>query len=239
MCFSATASFVTAVLTGAVGVAAVIRSRRARELPLAGMPILFAVQQAAEGVLWLELPLDPISPVSSAMSLIFLTVAQVVWPVYTAIAVVLIEPSLVRKRLIFMCLAIGGGVSGYLAWWLVSMPYGAIIADGHIEYVSGRAFSYTLCLAYLAAAGLPLVLSSHRTVVALGSIVIVGAGTALFFYYQAMVSVWCFFAAAASIIILWHFLSRRRGGTASPATEPVGGRVRRLEQKASMSRLPG
>ena len=55
MCFSAPASFVAAAVTGAVGVAAMMRVHRREELPLAAMPLFFAVQQAIEGFLWLSL----------------------------------------------------------------------------------------------------------------------------------------------------------------------------------------
>ena len=65
-------------------------------------------------------------------------------------------------------------------------------------------------LAYLAATGLSLLLSSHRTVVALGAIVLAGSAIAYVLYWEAFVSVWCFFAAAASVAILWHFQWSRR-----------------------------
>ena len=39
---------------------------------------------------------------------------------------------------------------------------------------------------------------------------VVGCATAFLFYWEAMVSVWCFFAAAASVVILWHFEAKRR-----------------------------
>jgi hypothetical protein len=57
MCFSAPASFITAGITGAIGVVALTRINEPRELPLAGTPLLFALQQGIEGLLWLKLPL--------------------------------------------------------------------------------------------------------------------------------------------------------------------------------------
>ena len=65
-------------------------------------------------------------------------------------------------------------------------------------------------MAYLAATGLPLLLSSQRTVVVLGAIVLAGLVIAYAFYWEAFVSVWCFFAAAASVVILCHLEWSRR-----------------------------
>ena len=45
-CFSATASFVTVGTTTAVGIACLSKVRQWRELPLASLPLIFAVQQA-------------------------------------------------------------------------------------------------------------------------------------------------------------------------------------------------
>ena len=49
MCFSATASFSAASITGVIGVATLRQVKHPRELLLAAMPLLFAVQQAIEG----------------------------------------------------------------------------------------------------------------------------------------------------------------------------------------------
>jgi uncharacterized membrane protein YjjB (DUF3815 family) len=67
-------------------------------------------------------------------------------------------------------------------------------------------------LAYLASVSLPLLMSSRRTLVMLGAIVLVGALVAYGFYLEAFQSVWCFFAAAASVVILAHFEWLRRWG---------------------------
>ena len=45
MCFSASASFVTAGITGAIGIVALTRVKGPREVPLAATPLLFAFQQ--------------------------------------------------------------------------------------------------------------------------------------------------------------------------------------------------
>lgn len=210
MCFSATASFVTAGVTAVIGVVSLNRVKDKREAPLAATPLLFAFQQCVEGLLWLELPLMPDGMAASGLVFLFLFFADVLWPVYCAIAVLLIEPDQRRRRLMLVCLAIGAGVSAQMLWSIVTRPYGAVVLEDHIVYLAGYTPSVALGLAYLAATGLPLMLSSHRTVVVLGSIILVGSATAFFFYWEGFTSVWCFFAAAASVVILGHFERARR-----------------------------
>lgn len=82
MCFSAPASFATAVVTGVIGIVAISRTTQRRELPLALVPLIFAIQQGIEGVLWLTLPED--TPAVSFGGLVnaYLFFAQVFWPVF-------------------------------------------------------------------------------------------------------------------------------------------------------------
>ena len=212
MCFYASASFVTAGITGAIGVVALTRVNAPRELPFAATPLLFALQQGIEGMLWLNLPVAPGGgSLSTALTFLYLFFAEAFWPLYAPIAAWLIEPSEHRRHLMVVCLGVGAGVGSYLLWWLLGHPHLATILDGHIVYVTEYQHPVAVGVAYLAATGLPLLLSSQRTVVVLGAIVLAGLLVAYTFYWEAFVSVWCFFAAAASVAILCHFeWSRRR-----------------------------
>jgi len=210
MCFSATASFFTAGVAGTIGVLSLARANEGRELPLAATPLLFALQQGIEGFLWLNLPLAPGGSISTGLTVLFLFFAQVFWPVYAPIAILLVEPSEQRRRVMQLCLAIGVSVGAYLFWPILSRPHGAVILDNHIVYVTEYRPSAALALSYLASTCLPLVVSSRRTVIALGAIVLAGTVAAYAFYWEAFVSVWCFFAAAASVVILCHFERARR-----------------------------
>jgi hypothetical protein len=210
MCFSATASFVTAGATAVAGIVSLRRASERRELPLAATPLLFALQQSVEGLLWLMLPVAPDGPAATGLIFVFLFMAEAFWPVYAPIAVLLIEPNGRRRRLMLVCLAAGAAVGAYLAWWIFSRSHAAAIINGHIVYVTEYRHSDLIGLAYLAATSLSLLLSSHRTVVALGVIVLAGSTIAYVLYWEAFVSVWCFFAAAASVAILCHFQWSRR-----------------------------
>jgi hypothetical protein len=209
MCFSATASFLTAGVTGAVGIASLARVGGPREVPFATMPIFFAVQQSIEGLLWLDAPVAGGS-VSPSLTLQFLIIAEVFWPVYAPIAVLLLEPSKRRRQIMLLCLALGVVVGAHLLWSIMSQPPDAIIVDGHITYSTKYLHPNTVAVAFIVATCLPIIVSSWRVVGALGGTILVGYVVAYLLYRDAFVSVWCFFAAAASFVILFHFVRSRR-----------------------------
>jgi hypothetical protein len=205
MCFSATASFLTAAVVGGVGIIAITRTRNIRELPLASIPLFFAAQQFAEGGLWLTLPVAPESAISSWLTQAYLVFALVFWPVFSPLAAFLVEPQQIRRRLIGICLAFGVVVAAYFLWLAVALPHSAEIVGAHISYRTGSEAPVGAIGFYLLATTFGLLLSSHRTIVLLGLIVLAGYVATLYFYATAMTSVWCFFAAAASVVIVGHF----------------------------------
>jgi hypothetical protein len=209
MCFSASASFVTAGLTGAIGSLSLMRVRELRQVPLASVPLFFALQQGGEGLLWLGLSSAPEGTAAADLTFWFLLFAEVFWPVYAPLSIWLIEPSPERRRIMLPCVAIGAGVSVYLLWWLQTRSHSAAILHDHIVYVTEGRHPVLLNMGYLAATSLPPLLSSRRSLLALGIVVLVGLSVADVFYRQAFVSVWCFFAAVASVVILWHFARLR------------------------------
>lgn len=205
MCFSATASFITAAVTGTIGILTLCRANERRKLPLAATPVFFALQQGVEGLLWLNLPQSPDGPISTGLTYLFLFFAQVFWPVYVPITAALIEPNERRRKLIIVCVVLGLGVGAFFLWSLATQHHSALIIHDHIVYVTQHRYSDAVALTYLAATSLPLLVSSQRTVFALGAIILAGSVIAYVFYWEAFVSVWCFFAAGASVVLLWHF----------------------------------
>ncbi len=53
MCFSPEADFVSGAVIGLVGVASLREARHPREVPLAALPLAFALHQITEGFVWL------------------------------------------------------------------------------------------------------------------------------------------------------------------------------------------
>jgi hypothetical protein len=205
VCFSATASFVSAGVTGAIGLVAVTRARSRRELPMAAVPLVFSAQQSVEGLLWLTLPNAPDGRATSALTLAFLLFAEVLWPVYAPLAALLIEPSARRARALLVCLLSGTAAAGYLLSGLLTGRHSAAILGGHIVYDRGGAQPEWVLMSYLLATTLALALSSFPAIRVLASVIAIGYGVAYFLYWNAFISVWCYFAAAASVTVLVHF----------------------------------
>lgn len=211
MCFSATGSFTAAAVTGALGVIAIARTRHPRELPLAFTPVLFAVQQLLEGVIWLRLPMMPGASLSGPLVLAYLIFAQVFWPLYAPAAAWCLELRPLRRRLIAPWIPLGAAVSGVLLWGLLRGPVTASAGSLHVIYQTAQAHMNLVGAAYLAVVVIPLFTSSDRSILLFASIVTVGWFVAYVAYLAAFQSVWCFFAAAASVAIIFHFeVSRRR-----------------------------
>lgn len=218
MCFSATASFATAAVVGTIGIVAIARTDNSKELPLASIPLFFAVQQAAEGGLWLTLPVAPQSAMTSLMTYTYLFFALIFWPVFSPLSALLIETQPAHRRLILACLAFGIAVAAYFLWLVIALPHSAVIVGGSIIYETGSQAPFVAGGAYLFATTFGLLLSSHRAVVLLGLVVLAGYVTSLYFYESAFISVWCFFGAAASVVIIVHFERLRTYRRAAAAT---------------------
>ncbi len=205
MCFSATASFSAASVTAAIGIATLRQIKHPRELPLASMPMLFAAQQGVEGALWLVLPGGNNGQAAAALSFIFLIFAKVLWPAYTALAVLAIEPDPRRRQALAAIAVFGGSISIYMVNRLIEYPQTAAICGQSIGYGAVEdAVSYQSLL-YLLCTCVPAMLSSSRVVQAFGFMLLVGFLVSAYTYFATFVSVWCFFAAAGSSLLYFYF----------------------------------
>jgi hypothetical protein len=86
MCFSAEADFAVAAVVAPVGVAALRAAPRRRDLPLAALPLLLALHQLTEGVVWLGLEGSAPAGLRDAATHAYLAFAQVVLPVVVPLA---------------------------------------------------------------------------------------------------------------------------------------------------------
>ncbi len=172
---------------------------------VAAVPVLFAVQQAVEGFLWLELSGGNGSSAIANLTFTFLIFALVLWPIYSALAVLSIEPDNWR-RVVLTGIAVSGCLlSVYLLGALVNDPPVAVIRGHSIAYPSDVSPFSWLQMPYLLCTCGPSLLSSHKTIRAFGLIVLLGFSVSAYAYYWAFISVWCFFAAAGSSVLYFHF----------------------------------
>ena len=213
MCFSASASFAAAAFTGAAGTTAAVRCGTLKEAPLAVIPFIFALQQAIEGVLWLNMVPGADRAFVPALATIFLTVALGIWPLWAPLAIGLVEPVAGRRVLMQGLLAAGAAVAAYGAWLVYQHPYTVAVTPAGLCYVNDKAYSNFVLAAYAVCAGLPAILSSHRALRLFGVAVTAGMIVAMVSHYVSFVSVWCFFAALSSMAIVGYFLYPARAAS--------------------------
>lgn len=206
MCFSATASFGAAAVLGGIGAVTVSKVTKSTELPLATVPLIFAVQQGIEGTLWLTVPFGRAHSIWPASA--FAAFALVLWPLMTPIAAALIEPRRRRRRLIYAMLLPGVAAAAYGAVTIFAHPYLAWPIGHTLIYVNNDPYSPGMAAAYLIAVCAPPLLSSSRALQVFGAIVFVGLAVSMLAFYESVVSVWCFFAALASVALLAYFRGR-------------------------------
>jgi hypothetical protein len=209
MCFSATASFTAGAFLLGLTTMTLKSTRERREVPFAAIPLLFAIQQLSEGVIWLTFTRDaPL--VNTVMTYFYTFFSHVLWPVYVPFAVLMIEPPGPRRTALKAFLAAGLAVGGYLLYILVAFPVVSRPTGEHVEYLSPHFFAALSMTMYLLATTVSLLLSSHRAVTVFGVLALFSFGAAWYFYAIWFISVWCFFAALMSLVIYVHFLPPSR-----------------------------
>ena len=216
MCFSATASFVTAAALTPIGVAGVAMARRRdpdRWLPLALLPLLFASQQALEGVVWLGLTAQEPWPGLRLAALAYLTFALAVWPVWipwSALRLSTGRATAWQRRLLRSLLGLGALLAGSL--WIPLMLHPDLITPivhhGSINYQmqlswADRLGHQPIRVIYALIICLPLLCHPNRRLCWLAFSLALGFAVAQLAFLYAFSSVWCYFSAVISVLVLW------------------------------------
>jgi len=205
MCFSASASFTAGVLLTFVGTETVRKVHKPSQLALAGIPIFFAFQQFAEGVLWLTIGDADHAGLQNFATHLFLIMAQVVWPILIPISVLLLEKNRKRKFILSALLSVGVVVGLYYSYRLITVPVHPEIIGKHVVYQDTTldAWGLVSIILYLAATLFSFFVSSMRKVYVMGIIMSVSFAVSALFYIRCLTSVWCFFAAVMSLVVFY------------------------------------
>lgn len=210
MCFSATASFAAGGFLLALGTMTLKSAPHAREMPFAAIPLLFAVQQLSEGVIWWTFSHDA-ALLNTLMMHVYSFFSHVLWPVYIPVAVLLMEPPGWRRAALLAFVAIGASVGAYLMYVLLAFPVVSQPVGQHIEYVSPHFFAALTMTLYLMATTASLLVSGHARVRIFGALSLLAFAAAYIFYARWFISVWCFFAALLSVLVCVHVAAQRAG----------------------------
>lgn len=214
MCFSAGASFTAATVMGVVGIATIRSCKSPAERWLGAVPFLFALQQLAEGFVWLSFTHSAFAGLQHLFTVCFLFLAWVVWPVLIPLAFYKLEPDGPRKlwcRRVFIV----GIVSALYACFNLLVKYPVPdIATCHIIYNTRKLYGHHLFFiphqaAYIIATVSPMFLSSLKGVKLLAVANFIALIFCFYLFQYALPSTWCFFAAFLSCII--YRIIRKRG----------------------------
>lgn len=205
MCFSAGASFTSGVLLTFVGTETLRKVHKPSQFVFASIPLFFAFQQFAEGVLWLAITQPGHVWLKSFTTYVFLIMAQVIWPIMTPLSVLLMEEKKTRKYFLRALLAIGIAIATYYAYRLLAYDIHAEISRRHVAYQSSTSDPYEkiALFIYLVATLTPLYLSSVKRTYILGIIMTISFIVSAIYYMWCLTSVWCFFAAVISFVIFY------------------------------------
>lgn len=208
MCFSAEASFTASAVLGIVGIALLKQTKKRSLLLLASFPLLFALQQFSEGILWTYLPSEETTSITTVAKFTFMAFAYMIWPIYVPLSLLLPEVNPQRRKIIEIALLCGTFFSFTFLFLEVA---GLITTEVNLIGYSVRFTSDYLYfqLFYLLVLFIPFFISSLKGMKMYGfSIVGAFLFTQLFFSLYS-ISVWCFFSALISLSMF--FILRRNG----------------------------
>jgi hypothetical protein len=209
MCFSAEADFVGGAVVGVVGVATLVEARTKRELPLAALPLAFALHQIAEGFVWLGLE-NKIPRASADLALhAYVLYAWALLPFVAPLAILLAEPLQKRRREMRPLVALGGFVGAYLFWTVSQASVSAQIVHHTIQYRGAGDLGDFVTVLYIGATCGTFLLSSHRRIMWFGVANVIGVVAVAWYQANALTSLWCIWGAIASVLIYLHFADAR------------------------------
>lgn len=210
VCFSATANFVGSSILGGIGLATLAQVKHRGELLFAAMPCLFALHQFVEGFVWLGLDQRLSAALTHNAGAAYVLYAQGLLPFILPLSVMLLEPTLHRRRRMLPFVILGCGLMLYMLWGLVAYPLLISVQQNSIVYFNLVTTTTPIAVLYVAATCGALFFSGVTELVLLAWLNLGGLITAMLIRRYAFTSVWCAYAAAVSIVIFVFFLRRNR-----------------------------
>jgi hypothetical protein len=211
MCFSASVSFAASAVLLPIGLYAwrIAAQRNPTYIPLAAIPIAFAIQQGCEGLVWLGIGAGYLVETKRG-ALGFLAFAYWFWLFWAPGSVALAERNPSLRRLSWGFSLLGFIYGGLLYLPLLIQPQWLSIHVFHdsIQYDTRLIFDPWFAqdfdrLLYAIIVLMPLALASNRSLQVLGGAIGLSAIATHVLLNQIFVSLWCFFAALLSGFILF------------------------------------
>ncbi len=233
MCFSLHADIVAGVALAPVGVFALREVRCWRELPFASLPLLFALHQLVEALVWAGADGDVSRHVAHAAAVAYVIFALPVLPTLMPLSVLLLEPHRARLR-VAPFVVLGLVVSAYLGFSMLTHPVTVTVHPHALSYGTGVSNGAFWTVLYVIAVVGPSILSGYKTIIAFGVFNLVGLVAVAVVYVEAFASFWCILAGIASVLVLLHMIRRRK----LPDADRIQG-IRRLAPRQLASAQEG
>ncbi|MFG1807993.1 DUF6629 family protein [Streptomyces sp. NPDC049040] len=195
MCWSATADLAAGSVICALGAACVARTRRARDLPLAALPLLLGTHQLIEAVVWHG------GGGTGAATTAWAVIALPLVALWVPLAVLAAAPAGSRGRLAAPAAA-GVLTAAVLAASLADRAPSADIRGHTVGYAVHVPHPSWLIATYLFATLGSLLLAPEPVLRLLGALTAAGAVVCAVLWRLEFVSTWCAVAAAASLVLL-------------------------------------
>lgn len=216
MCFNAESSFIGAGVVGVIGVATLTQVREPKEVPLAALPLGFAVHQALEGVTWLDLDGAGDAALRGWGVHLWVLYAWALLPAWVPFAVRLVEPDERRRRWMVPLLVVGVALAAYMVTQALHPSIEVRVVGDGLDYQLPFDIGIYLAAPYVLATCLTPILSSHRWVIVFGIGNVVALSAAAIIEAADFSSMWCTFAAFLSLLLFVHFFTTRQRERAAP-----------------------
>ncbi|KIF77205.1 hypothetical protein QR77_31785 [Streptomyces sp. 150FB] len=213
MCWSATADLVAGTGIAAIGVACVVRLRRARDLPLAALPLLLGAHQIVESVIWRS------DGGSGPATVVWAAIALPLLALWVPLGVACAVP-LHTRRWLLVPLVAGAATATVLAYCLAVRPVRAEVRGHTLGYAVDVPLPGLVVAGYLLATVGSLLLAGDRRLTLLGVLTGAGAVICVAVWRAEFISTWCAVAAVCSVV-LFGWAGRRplpAPGGASPSS---------------------
>ncbi len=204
MCYSAPASLVASGVLAVSGVAILRMPKKKSEVPLSLFPIIFAVHQLTEGLLWLNHTGYVPDTYKQGLIYAFVLIAFVFWPIYVPFSAYLTETGRMRRKIIIFCQLVGIYIGITFLVGIIRNTPDATFLEHSISYgVHGPPKSLA---PYMIAVTIPFLIATDKSLLILGIAMLIAYATAAYTACSGTFpSVWCFYASILSLIIYLRF----------------------------------
>lgn len=197
-------SFASGALLGGVGIATLTKIRSPRELLLGSLPLMFAVHQIEEGVVWMAMEGQVAPPVGQLSIDLYIYFAHALLPAIIPWCFWLAEPEKSHRTWLIPLVVLGTMLCAFALWKLSDGTIVAQVRRHSIEY-EDAVTNHWFAAVYVIVTCLPPFLSSYPWMIRFGALnlaalIVVGVFRAIY-----LTSLWCAAAAVVSVLIYFHF----------------------------------